>query len=322
MRTQQVQTLDGPGALRAVEAEVPEPDGRVLIDVEAAGVSFPDLLLSRGLYQLKPPLPFIPGVEVAGRVRSAPGESGLAAGDPVMAFTMLGGFAEVAAADPAMVLPLPPGLSVEQAGGFLMNYHTVHFALARRARVRHGEWVVVQGAAGGVGSAAVQVARGLGAHVVAVVSSDDKASVARGAGAEQAVSSTGDWQSEVRAINGGRGADVVLDPVGGDRFDQSLRCLAPEGRLLVVGFTEGRIPSVQANRLLLRNVSVVGAAWGAFLAQEPSLMRETQAALDTMIAGGSVKPIIGARFPLEDAAKALQMLDERRATGKVVLSVR
>jgi NADPH2:quinone reductase len=292
-----------------------------VIDVAAAGVSFPDLLLSRGLYQLKPPLPFVPGVEVAGVVRSAPAGSGFAAGDRVASFTMLGGFAEVAATDPALTTRIPESLSMEAAAGFILNYHTAHFALARRGRLRSGETVAIHGAAGGVGTAAVQIARGLGARAVALVSSADKQAVARQAGAEVVIDTSGDWVSELRAQGGGRGVDVILDPVGGDRFDQSLRCLAPEGRLLVVGFTEGRIPSVQVNRLLLRNIDVVGVAWGAFLSVEPALFEATQQALETMIAGGVVSPIIGARFPLERAGDALHLLEERRALGKIVLTI-
>jgi NADPH2:quinone reductase len=320
VRAQQIQTLDGPAGMRLVDIDAPADDGRVLIDVAFAGVSFPDLLLSRGLYQMKPPLPFVPGVEVAGYIHAAPPGSGFEVGSAVMAFTMLGGLAELAAADPAFVVPLHPGLPMQSAGGFLMNYHTAHFALARRGRVHAGETVAVHGAAGGVGTATLQVARGLGARVVALVSSDTKADVARQAGADLVIDCSGDWVSELRAVNDGRGADVILDPVGGDRFDQSLRCLAPEGRLIVIGFTEGRIPSVQVNRLLLRNVDVVGAAWGAFLPVEPSLFAATQAALNDMIAGGVVAPIVGATLPLEQAADALRMLEERRAVGKVVVS--
>ena len=321
MRAQQVTALDGPAGMHLVGVDEPAGDGRVVIDVVAAGVSFPDLLLSQGLYQMKPPLPFTPGVEVAGVVRAAPEGSGFASGDRVMAFTMLGGFAEVALADPALTVRVPDGMSMEAAGGFLMNYHTVHFALARRGRVRDGEYVAVHGAAGGVGCAAVQVARALGAHVIALTSSAEKAAVARRAGAETVIDTSGDWMAELRAINGGRGADVILDPVGGDRFDNSLRCLAPEGRLVVVGFTEGRIPTVQVNRLLFRNVEVLGAAWGAFLAVEPELFATTQSALNTMIESGSVAPIVGATFSLESAADALRQLEERRAIGKLVVTV-
>lgn len=319
VRAQQVQSLDGPSSLRAVDIPEPDAEGRVVIEVAAAGVSFPDLLLTRGLYQMKPPLPFVPGVEVAGTVRSAPAGSGLSPGDAVAAFTMLGGFAEVASADPALTTRIADRLTPVQQAGFILNYHTAHFALERRGRLRSGEVVAIHGAAGGVGTAAVQVAVALGAQVVALASTPEKAEIARRAGAHSVVDTSGDWVSELRAQNGGRGADVILDPVGGDRFEHSLRCLAPEGRLLVVGFTEGRIPSVQTNRLLLRNIDVVGVAWGAFLTVEPQLFAATQKALDAMIESSAVSPIVGATLPLERAAEALRLIEERRAMGKVVL---
>jgi NADPH:quinone reductase len=234
---------------------------------------------------------------------------------------MLGGFAEVAAAPPALTCALPEQFGFEQGAGFILNYHTAHFALMRRAAVRPGETVVVHGAAGGVGTAAIQVARCLGADVVAVTSTPEKAEVARRAGAGQVVDTGGDWPAELRALHGGGGADVIVDPVGGDRFDESLRCLATGGRLVVVGFTEGRIPSVAANRLLLRNISVVGAAWGAWLGGDPGLFAATVEGLQPMIASGGVAPIVGATFTLDDATAALRLIDERRATGKVVLTV-
>lgn len=321
MRVQRVESLDGPAGLRSAEVPEPEGDGLVLIAVEAAGVSFPDLLMSRGLYQVKPPLPFVPGVEVAGRVRSAPGGSGFAPGDRVMAVTSIGGFAEVAAAPTALTCPLPAQLSMEQGSGLILNYHTAHFALTRRARLCSGEMVLVQGAAGGLGTAVVQVAKALGAHVAAVTSTQAKAEMARTAGADSVIDSGRDWPAEARALNAGRGADVIVDPVGGDRFDESLRCLAPGGRLVVVGFTEGRIPTVAANRLLLRNISIVGAAWGAWLGGDPSLFAATVAALQPMIEAGQVAPPIGASFPLAGAAEALRLIDERRAIGKVVLTI-
>ncbi|MGA8015772.1 MAG: NADPH:quinone oxidoreductase family protein [Candidatus Dormiibacterota bacterium] len=321
MRAQQVVSLDGPAGLRM--AEVPEPDAadRVVIEVAAAGVSFPDLLLSRGLYQLKPPLPFVPGLEVAGIVRSAPPECGVTPGQRVAAVVGMGGFAEVAAAPPASVLPVPEQLDLQQAAGLILNYHTAHFALARRGRLKQGETVAVQGAAGGVGTAAVQVGRGLGARVIALVSSAGKAEVARRAGAEEVVDAQGEWDVELRRLTGGRGADVILDPVGGDRFDRSLRCLAPEGRLLTVGFAEGRIPSVTANRLLLRNIEVVGVAWGAFLAARPELLGVAATALQPMIASGVVRPLIEAVIPFERATEALLLLEQRRALGKIVLAL-
>ncbi|HEX6538411.1 MAG TPA: NADPH:quinone oxidoreductase family protein [Candidatus Dormibacteraeota bacterium] len=320
MRAQQVSELGGPDALHLVDAAEPDPGGAVLIQVASAGVSFPDLLMSRGRYQTQPPLPFIPGVEVAGTVISA-GDSEFAAGERVMAMTLVGGFAERVAAAPALTLRMPERLSFEQAGGFLMNYQTAYFALARRGRLGQGETLVVHGAAGGLGSAAVQVGRGLGARVIAVVSTDAKAEVTRAAGADEVVPSSGDWGAAVRGLTGGRGADVIIDPVGGDRFDQSIRALAPEGRLVVVGFTEGRIPSLQVNRILFRNIDIVGAAWGAFLAAEPQLFAAIHAALNEMIGRGAVAPIVGATFPLERAPDALRMLENRVATGKVVVTL-
>jgi NADPH2:quinone reductase len=321
VRAQQVHGLDGPSGLRLVDMEEPEDSTRVVIDVAAAGVSFPDLLLTRGEYQMKPPLPFVPGVEVAGRVRSAPGGSGFRAGDQVMAFTMLGGFAEVAVAEPAFTLAIPTGLTVQAAAGFVMNYHTAHFALARRARLRAGERIAIHGAAGGIGTAAIQVARALGAEVIAIAAGPDKMHIAERAGAHRVLDAEGDWVSALRAQNDGHGVNAILDPVGGERFDQSVRCLAPEGRLIVVGFTDGRIPTVQVNRVLLRNIDIVGAAWGAFLAVEPSLFGETQRALNTMIDSGAVAPIIGKSYPLEEAPAALTLLGQRQAIGKIVLNM-
>jgi NADPH:quinone reductase len=321
MRAQRFESLDGPDSLVPAETPEPEAGGMVLIDVSAAGVSFPDVLMSRGLYQMKPQLPFVPGIEVAGTVREAPNGSGFSTGDRVMAVTMLGGFAEVAVAAPALTCPLPARFSLEQGAGFILNHHTAHFALTRRAAVQPGEIVAVHGAAGGVGTAVIQVARCLGAEVVAVASTAEKAEVARTAGAYRVVDAAGDWPAELRSLGGGRGADVIVDPVGGDRFDESLRCLATGGRLVVVGFTEGRIPSVAANRLLLRNIAVVGAAWGAWLGGDPGLFAATVAGLQPMIESGGVAPLVGASFSLDDAAQALHLLDDRRATGKVVITV-
>lgn len=319
MRAQQISELSGPDALRSVDAPEPDASAGVVIEIESAGVSFPDLLMSRGLYQTKPPLPFIPGVEVAGTVLSAPNDE-FARGERVMALTLVGGYAERVSASAALTVRVPPGLPMEAAGGFLMNHHTAHFALARRGRVTAADVVLVHGAAGGIGTACVQVAAGLGARVLGVVSSHAKADVARAAGADEVIPSAGDWGATVRELTDGRGVDVIIDPVGGDRFDHSMRCLAPEGRLVVLGFTEGRIPSVQANRILFRNVDIVGAAWGAFLAVEPQLFTQTQQALDAMIERGAVKPIVGATFPLERAADALRLLESREATGKVVIT--
>jgi NADPH2:quinone reductase len=317
-----IERTEGPEALELRDVPEPEPqDGHLLIDVAAAGVSFPDLLLTRGEYQLKPELPFTPGVECAGTVRSAPEGSGYAVGDRVMAITMVGAFAEVLRAHEAACYPIPAGLSFEQAAGFVMNHHTAHFGLARRGRLVAGETLVVHGAAGGVGSAAIQVGKGIGARVIAVVSSDEKAAVAREAGADETVSSAGDWVAEVKALTDGRGANVIFDPVGGERFTVSPRALAPEGRLLVIGFAEGEIPTIAANRVLLRNIDIVGVNWGGFIAGDMSLPPQTQLALAKMVESGAVDPIVGRVYPMEDAAQALEDLDRRRATGKLVLAV-
>ncbi len=336
MKAMQIVELSGPaGALRLLEVPEPEsssnplsPEGGVVIEVHAAGVSFPEVLQTRGEYQHKPPLPFVPGSEVAGVVRSAPAGGGQgssfhspSAGERVAAFCVLGGFAEVAVAPAFLTFPLPGVLNFAQGAALILNYHTAYFALALRGRLREGETVLVHGAAGGVGTAALQVAAGLGARTIAVVSSDEKEQVARAAGADEVLRSEGPWKDEAKALTGG-GVDVVLDPVGGDRFTDSLRSLRPDGRLVVVGFTGGSIPEVKVNRLLLGNVEVVGAGWGAYALARPEICREIGERIGDLIEGGFVRPIVGARFPLERAAEALQEIDERRATGKVVLDIR
>jgi NADPH2:quinone reductase len=326
MRAVQISELSGPAAIQVVDAPAPEPShmltpGKgVLIDVAAAGVSFPDVLQTRGLYQLKPELPFIPGSEVAGTVLQAPAGSGFGAGDRVMAFTVLGGMAEQAVAPAYLTFALPEELDFAQGASVILNYHTVLFALKLRGRLKQGERVLVHGAAGGVGSAALQVAKALGASTIAVVSTEEKERVAREAGADEVVRSDGPWREQVLELSGG-GVDVVLDPVGGERFTDSLRCLREDGRVLVVGFTEGSIPEVKVNRLLLRNVSVVGAGWGAYVMGNVERNREIGEAVATMITDGFVRPPVGGRFPLEDAAKAFLQIDERRAVGKVVLEL-
>ena len=215
-----------------------------------------------------------------------------------------------------MTFRLPDALDSAQGASLILNYHTAYFALKLRGRLREGERVLVHGAAGGVGTAALQVARGLGASTIAVVSSDEKERVAREAGADEVLRSDGPWKDQALELGG---ADVVIDPVGGDRFTDSLRSLREDGRLVVVGFTGGSIPEVKVNRLLLRNTEVVGAGWGAYVMGKPKINREIGAALDEMIASGVVRPVVGARFPLDRGADALKLIDERGATGKVVL---
>lgn len=322
MRAVQITTLDGPSAVRVVDLPEPQPGAQdLLIDVEMAGVTFPEVLQSRGEYQVKPELPFVPGAEVAGVVRSAPEGSGFAAGDRVVGFPGLGGFAETVVASPLMTFALPDGVAFDKGAALPMNYLTMHFALARRGQLRAGETVLVHGAAGGIGTASIQLAKAMGARVIAVTSTEDKAEVARAAGADDAVLAEG-FKDAVKELTGGRGVDVVVDPVGGDRFTDSLRSLAREGRLLVIGFTEGSIPQVKVNRLLLNNISVVGVGWGAFFLQDLPYLQEQWSEVRPMLEAGKLDPPIGAVFPLEQAAQALLEIDERRAKGKVLLQVR
>ncbi len=326
MRALQITELTGPAtALRLVDLDEPTthpmaPDATVVVDVHAAGVSFPEVLQTRGEYQFKPPLPFVPGGEVAGIVRSAPEGSDLSAGDRVAATCMLGGWADVAVAPAFLSFRLPDELDMAQGSGLVLNYHTAYFSLVTRGRLAEGETVLVHGAAGGVGTATIQVAKGLGARVIGVVSDEEKEAVAREAGADEVVRSDGAWKDEAKELSGG-GVDLVIDPVGGDRFTDSLRSLAEGGRVVVVGFTAGSIPEVKVNRLLLNNVEIIGAGWGAYVMGKPEVNREIGGEIERLIGTGHVRPIIGARFPLERAADALRLLDARGATGKVVLEL-
>ena len=322
MRAVQVVRLEGPSGVDVVEVPEPTPtDEQVLVDVHAVGVSFPDLLLSAGQYQLKPEPPFQLGVDFAGVVRSAPESSGFSAGDRVACVLPYGGGADVVAIDPGSVFPLPDSMSFEQGAALPMNYLTAQFALGElRGRVREGETVLVHGAAGGVGTAAIQVAKGYGARVIAVVSTEEKAAVAKDAGADEAVLVDG-FLAAVKELTDGRGVDVVVDVVGGDLMTDSLRSLAPLGRVLVLGFTAGAIPEVKVNRLLLNNIDVRGVGWGAYAMVRPGFMREQWDEITPMM-GDSVQPPVGRTYPLEDVRTALTDMAERRATGKLVLTLR
>ena len=323
MRAVQISRLDGPAAAQVVELDEPSPSGGVVVDVYAAGVAFPDVLQSRGLYQYKPELPFVPGGEAAGVVRSAPDGAQVRAGDRVAVLTMLNGaMAQVITAPADQVFALPDAVSFEAGAGLLFNDLTVLFALAERGRLAPGGTVLVHGAAGGIGTSTLRLAGALGAsRVIAVVSTPEKAEVARAAGATDTVLVDG-FRDAVKELTGGRGVDIVLDPVGGDRFTDSLRCLAPGGRLLVVGFTGGEIPTVKVNRLLLNNVDVVGVGWGAWVMSHPGYLTQQWAALEPLLASGAVAPPQPHVFALDQAAEAIAALENRTAQGKVVVRLR
>jgi NADPH2:quinone reductase len=320
MRAVQVLTPTGPSdvEIREVEEPVPGPND-VLVEVHRVGISFPDLLLSKGKYQLKPEPPFTLGVDFAGSVISGPG---FEPGRRVAGVNAYGGAAE-RVANPAMfTFALPDSVSYDEGAALPMNYLTAQFALAERGRLQAGETVLVHGAAGGVGTATIQVARGYGARTIAVVSSEAKAAVAKQAGAHETVLVDG-FKDVVMGLTGGRGVDVVLDVVGGDVFTDSLRVLAPQGRLLVVGFASGQaIPEVKVNRLLLNNVDVRGVGWGAYAMRRPGYMQQQWAELLPMMESGIVKPPIGATYDLADFGRALTEMEDRRTLGKSVVRVR
>jgi NADPH2:quinone reductase len=324
MRAAQVSKLEGPESIEVVD--IPEPaefPGGVVIDVHAAGVAFPDVLMTRGLYQMKPELPFVVGGEVAGIVRSAPEDARVKAGDRVVALTMLGNaVAETAVTAKEMVFRLPDNISLEAGAGILFNDLTVHFCLRNRGRLAEGETVLVHGAAGGIGTSTLRMAEALGAsRVIAVVSTEEKAEVARANGASDVVLTDG-WLAAVKELTGGRGVDIVLDPVGGDRFTDSIRSLAPAGRLLVVGFTAGEIPTVKVNRLLLKNVEVIGAAWGEWVMTHPGYLQEQWDEVAPLLESGKIAAPQPVLYPLTETAAAVAALDNRSAKGKVVVTVR
>jgi NADPH:quinone reductase len=320
MRSVQVTSLDGPAGVAVVEA--PEPargEGEVLVEVRALGVSWPDLLLSRGEYQLKPEPPFQLGVDFAGVVRQASPEAGFTAGDRVAGCLPYGGGADLVSVHPESVFPLPESLGFDKAAALPMNYLTAQFALETRAGLRAGETVLVHGAAGGVGTASLQVAKGYGARTIAVVSTQEKADFVTGVGADHAVLVDG-FPGRVKEITDGRGVDVVVDVVGGDLLTDSLRSLAGLGRLLVVGFTGGSIPQVKVNRLLLNNIDVRGVGWGAYAMVRPGFMRRQWDALLPMLESGVVDPPVRTTYPVEEVGRALTDLEDRAVLGKIVLT--
>ena len=321
MRAIQIPRLDGPQAAQLVELDEPTDEDAVIVEVHAAGVAFPDALQSRGLYQYKAELPFVPGAEIAGVVRSAPAGSGVEKGDRIAGLTMLNGaMAEVVALQPDRVFKLPDNVSFEAGAGILFNDLTMHHALRTRGRLADGETVLVHGAAGGIGTSTLRLAPAWGAsRTIAVVGTEDKIEIAKSAGASDVVLADG-FKDSVMSLTDGKGVDIVVDPVGGDRFTDSLRSLRAHGRLLVVGFTdEGKIPEVKVNRLLLNNTSVLGVGWGHYALTRPGFIQEQWSDLLPHIESGVIRPPVGSEFSLDDAGKALSLMDQRGALGKIVL---
>jgi NADPH2:quinone reductase len=310
------------------EIDPGEPaDGMVRINVRAAAINFPDSLMVAGLYQVKPELPFVPGIEVSGEVATAPSSTGLAAGDRVTALLdsgglTRGGYAEVADAAPESVNRMPETMPFADGAAFTLTYQTGWFGLHRRARLQSGETLLVHAGAGGVGSAAIQLGKAAGASVIATAGSDEKVDLCRELGADHAINyKTQDFAEEVKRITGGRGADVVFDPIGGDVYDRSTKCIAFEGRIVVVGFTSGRIPQAATNHVLIKNYSVVGLHWGLYTRRAPELIPPAMTRLLDLYAAGKIKPHISARLPLADAPRALAMVAQGMSTGKVILTV-
>jgi NADPH2:quinone reductase len=322
MRAARVTRLDGPDAVELADIDEPAGDG-VVVEVHAAGVAFPDVLLTRGLYQYRPEPPFVLGAEIAGVVRSTPEGAHVRPGDRVVGLTMLtGGMAEVAVLSPDRTFSLPDNVSFEAGAGLLFNDLTMYFALTVRGRLREGETMLVHGAAGGIGTSTLRLASVLGAsRVIAVVGTQEKTEIATAAGATDVVLADG-FKDAVKELTHGRGVDMVVDPVGGDRFTDSLRSLAPGGRLLVIGFTGGEIPTVKVNRLLLNNIDVVGVGWGAWTATHPGALAEQWAGLEQLLSSGRLAPPDPMVYPLDEAAAAVASLENRTARGKVVLRVR
>jgi len=307
-------------AVRDVPTPTPGP-GEVLVRIRAASVNFPDLLMTRGEYQLKPDLPFTPGLDFAGEAAAlGEGVEGLDVGAAVVGGARTGAFAEYIAVPARALKPKPARLSFAEAASYGAAYLTARVALVRRANLQAGEWLLVHGAAGGVGLAAVDLAKAMGAKVIAASASDDKlAQVSRLYAPDAVVNVTGGFRDRVKEITGGRGVDVVYDPVGGDVFDESLRCLAFDGRLLVIGFTSGRIPTVSANIPLIKGISVMGVRAGEYGRQFPDRGAEDQAAVWAMAEAGTIRPHVHAEVPLDRWREAFELLASRRVVGKAVV---
>lgn len=320
MRAQVLTAENGPSALELADVPDPTPtDGQVLVDIKSCGVCFPDLLMSQGKYQLRMPTPFTPGTEVAGVVRQAPAGSSVRVGDKVLVASMVGGFAEQLVAAPGQLLPLPPGLTFDQGAAMGINYQTALFALKLRAQTAPGEVVGVLGAAGGVGTASIMVAKAMGARVIAIVHRKGAEELLRTAGADEVIALEEGWGARLREIVP-EGVDVMIDPSGGDVFDEALRQVGPDGRYVVVGFAAGAIPSVKLNRVLFRNIAIVGAAWGEYVRTHPGVPELLHDELTEMIAAG-LSPQVNASYSLDRLPEALTDLAEGRILGKAVVHI-
>jgi NADPH2:quinone reductase len=307
--------------LQWTEVHKPQPKkNEALIKVSASGVNFPDLLAIAGKYQIKPPLPFIPGGEAAGIVVGKGEKCSFNIGDRVMGTNFTGAFAEYMLLDEMAMYKVPENMSNREAGGFLIVYQTSYFGLVYRAKLQPGEVLLVHGGAGGVGLAAIQIGKALGATVIATASSAEKLDICRQFGAHHAINyQKEDFVEAVAEITQGKGADVIYDPVGGDVFDGSTKCIAWEGRLIVIGFASGRIPEIAANRILLKNISVIGLLWGSYQVHNPQLIKDAQNSLYEFYSQNKIKPVICRSFQLNDLPRALEFLESRKSYGKIIL---
>ncbi len=324
MKAWLVRAWGEPESLEFADIDLPSPGPRQMrIRNRAAGLNFFDILQVQGKYQVKPPFPFTPGSEVAGTIDAIGSEvTGFAPGDSVLALTSQGGFAEYSLADAGRTFAIPPPMDFPTAATILVVYQTSLFALRDRAGLRSGEWLLVHAGASGVGTSAIQIGKAFGARVIATAGSPYKLEFCIRNGADHAIDYTDpSWVDQVKLLTGGRGADVIYDPVGGDVFDLSTKCIAPLGRLLVIGFASGRIPSIQANRILLKNISIMGAVWGGHVQANPNYPAEAQKALDELYRAGQISPPTPVTYPLADAPRALRDLANRKIPGKAALMI-